>query len=144
VTCLQSGRVRVSRAIVADSFHIKPLLRVLQSADRFEVLVITREHVRLFHGNRYALDEVELDAAVPRSLTDALSSDELRARAWEIVGPAFVARLQLLLDDFHAAHPRALASDDLAELAIRMGGDVVVVPTDKMPSVTGVAAIYRF
>jgi hypothetical protein len=34
--------------------------------------------------------------------------------------------------------------DDLAELALRMGGDVVVVPRDKMPGITGVAAIYRF
>ncbi len=281
-----------TRTIVADSFHIKPLLRVLQSADRFEVLAITREHVRLFHGNRDALDEVELDAAVPRSLTDALgeeltepytavrsvtasgvggsgtavhygsgsksdevdkdteryfrvvdraiidshsktsalplvlaalpeyhaafrdashnphlvaqaiagnpdalSVDEIRARAWEIVSPTFESRLQSLLDDYNAALPRTLATDDLsavalaalggrvrtllvdadrtvpgsvdhatgrvtlgklddphtddvvddlAELALRMGGDVVVVPRDRMPSMTGVAAVYRF
>jgi hypothetical protein len=281
-----------TRTIVANSFHIKPLLRVLQSADRFEVLAITREHVRLFQGNRDALDEVELDAAVPRSLTaalgdeltephtaarattaagaggggtavhygsgsksdeidkdterffrvvdraileshskasarplvlaalpeyhaafraashnphlvaqaiagnpDALSADELRTRAWEILGPTLEARLQTLLDDYNSALPRALASDglsevalaalggrvrtllvdadrvvpgsvdhatgqvtlgviddphtddvvdDLAELTLRMGGDVVVVPRDRMPSITGVAAVYRF
>ncbi len=281
-----------TRTIVADSFHIKPLLRVLQSADRFEVLAITREHVRLFHGNRDALDEVELSAAVPRSLTDALgeeltephsaartvtasgmggsgtavhygsgsksdeidkdterffrvvdraiidshskvsgrplvlaalpeyhaafretshnpylveqaiagnpdalSVDELRARAWEIVGPTFETRLKVLVDEYKSGLPRALASDelsavalaalggrvktllvdadrtvagsvnhetgritlgaldnahtddvidDLAELTLRMGGDVVVVPRDNMPSITGVAASYRF
>jgi hypothetical protein len=48
------------RAIVAASFHIKPLLRVLQSADRFQLLAITREHVRLFQGNRSGVDEVVL------------------------------------------------------------------------------------
>lgn len=31
--------------------------------------------------------------------------------------------------------------DDLADLAIRMGGEVVVIPHNMMPSVTGVAAI---
>jgi hypothetical protein len=281
-----------TRTIVADSFHIKPLLRILQSADRFEVLAITRDHVRLFRGNRDALDEVDLDPSVPRSLTqalgeeltepheatrairvsstagrgtsvhygsgsksdemdkdteryfrivdraivdthdrpsapplvlaalpeyhaafravshnphlmdgaiagnpDALSADELRTRAWEIIAPSLEKRLQGLLDEYHAASPRALASDDipnvavaaiggrvrtllvdadrivpgtveratghftpwelddprtddavddLAELTLRMGGDVVVVPSDRMPSETGVAAIYRF
>jgi len=28
-------------AIVADSFHTKPLLRILQSADRYQVLALT-------------------------------------------------------------------------------------------------------
>lgn len=281
-----------TRAIVADSLHLKPLLRVLQSADRFEVLAISREHVRLFRGNRDTLDEVELDASVPRSLTqalgeelteahdaaravrvspiagrgtsvhygsgskqdetdkdteryfrvvdraiiethtspsapplvlaalpeyhaafravshnprlveqaiagnpDALSADELRARAWEIIGPTFEARLERLVDDYNAARPRELAHDalsevggaaaqgrvrtllvdadrvvpgtvdresgrvtlsalddphtddaldDIAELTLRRGGDVVVVPGERMPTDTGVAAIYRF
>ncbi|MCC7001687.1 MAG: hypothetical protein IT357_06000 [Gemmatimonadaceae bacterium] len=281
-----------SRSIVAESFHIKPLLRVLQSADRFEVLCLTRDNVRLFQGTQDALDEVELDATVPRSLTDALgdeltephsaartvtastagssgsavhygsgsksdevdkdteryfrvidraifdthsrvsarplvlaalpeyhaafraashnpylvaqaiagnpdalSVDELRARAWKIVGPAFESGVQSLLDAYHAGLPRGLASDDLsdvaiaalggrvktllvdadrtvsgsvdaatgrvslrdiadpttddvlddlAELVLRMGGDVMVVPRERMPSITGVAATYRF
>ena len=34
--------------------------------------------------------------------------------------------------------------DDLAEIVLRMGGDVVMVPKDRMPSITGIAAIYRF
>ncbi len=33
--------------------------------------------------------------------------------------------------------------DDLAVLALQMGGDVVIVPTDRMPTDTGIAAIYR-
>ena len=44
------------------------------------------------------------------------------------------------LDDPHTDD----AADDLAELTLRMGGDVVVVPRERMPSETGVAAIYRF
>jgi hypothetical protein len=34
--------------------------------------------------------------------------------------------------------------DDLGEPAMRMGGEVLVVPAERMPTRTGVAAIYRF
>jgi hypothetical protein len=34
--------------------------------------------------------------------------------------------------------------DDLAELVLRSGGDVVLVPGDRMPTKTGLAAIYRY
>ena len=34
--------------------------------------------------------------------------------------------------------------DDLAETVVRMKGEAIVVPTQRMPSTTGVAAIYRF
>lgn len=280
------------RAIVADSFHIKPLLRILQSADRFQVLAISREHVRLFQGNRDAVDEIALHASVPRTLVEALgdevteahtslnsvgqlghggaqvamhggsgsrkdeidkdterffrivdraivehhakhsalpmvlaalpehhalfrgvshnalllpdaiagnpdafSAEELREKAWEIVAPRYTARLQGFMDEYGAGLPRGLASDvladvalaalggrvrtmlvdddrvvpgrvdrttghvshgkldsphvddildDLAEIVLRMGGDVVMVPRDRMPSITGIAAIYRF
>jgi len=284
------------RAIVADSFHTKPLLRIMQSADRFELLALTREQVKLYHGNRDSLDEIELNPGVPRTLQDALghelteaysgaatvgkagrdpshgnvsfgignrkdeldkdterffrvidraimdyhskrsglplvlaalpehhatfreishnphllaesiagnpeaaSLDELREKAWQVVQPRYLARLQGFMDEYGAALPRDHASadlnnvamaalggrvrtllvdddrvvpgrvdretgqmtlgdaddaekdphmddvlDDLAELTLRMGGDVVMVPHDRMPSNTGVAAIYRF
>jgi hypothetical protein len=34
--------------------------------------------------------------------------------------------------------------DDLAEAVLRNGGDVIVVPRERMPSVTGLAAIFRY
>lgn len=34
--------------------------------------------------------------------------------------------------------------DDIAELVLRRGGEVVVVPADRMPTQSGGAAIYRF
>ena len=34
--------------------------------------------------------------------------------------------------------------DDLAELVLRKGGQVVVVPADRMPAKSGAAAIFRF
>lgn len=60
------------RLIVADSFHTKPLLRILQSADRYQILGLNRHEAALFEGNRDALDEVELAPGVPRTITEAL------------------------------------------------------------------------
>jgi hypothetical protein len=34
--------------------------------------------------------------------------------------------------------------DDLAELVLVKGGEVVVVPTERMPTPSGLAAVYRF
>lgn len=48
--------------VVADSFHLKPLLRIVQSADRYQILCLNREEARLYEGNRDALDPVDLGA----------------------------------------------------------------------------------
>ena len=285
--------------VVADSFHTKPLLRVLQSADRYQILALNRHEAKLYEGNRYALDPVELtnvpstitealgeelteqylsvgaygagapraarggvtgSGAVPsvhgqgskkdevdidrdrffRSIdrgilehhsrpsglplmlatlteyhapfhavshnpflmsdgimmnTDALDLDQLRAEAWRIVEPSYLQRLAKLSDDFQSSRARDLGSDDpaqiakaaiagrvgtllveaerqipgkidratghvqpgdlsdpevddilddLAELVLRMKGDVIVVPVERMPSDTGAAATYRY
>lgn len=43
------------------------------------------------------------------------------------------------------AHPQTDdLLDDLAELTLRSKGEVVVVPAERMPSTTGLAATYRF
>jgi hypothetical protein len=62
-------------AVVADSFHTKPLLRFLQSADRFQVLALNLHEIKLFEGNRDALDEIDLAPGVPRTLTEALGEE---------------------------------------------------------------------
>jgi len=59
-------------AIVADSFHTKPLRQFLQSADRYHVLGLTRKDIRFFVGNRHALQEVVLPKTIPTTITDAL------------------------------------------------------------------------
>ena len=41
---------------VSVVFYVKPLIRIFQTADRFQVLAITRTDVKLFEGNRYKLD----------------------------------------------------------------------------------------
>jgi hypothetical protein len=276
-------------AVAADSFHTKPLMRVVQSADRYHVLALSRHRASVFEGNRYVLDEVEPQAGFPRAIGDvvgartgeperknmaygregsghttrhgtnlrqeatdnetaqffravdttvheqysqpsgmplllaalpehhhlfrevsrnpslipvaidadpaALSADDLRARAWDLVLPFYLERLAGFTDRFNASKGdggssddpaeigRAAAAgriatllvdadrvvpgrfvpetgaiefarpedpgvddllDDLAEHTLRTGGEVVIVPPDRMPSATGLAAIYRF
>jgi hypothetical protein len=63
-------------AIVADSFHTKPLRQYLQSLDHFHVLCLTLRNIRLFEGHRHSLTEVELTADTPKTITEALG-DEL-------------------------------------------------------------------
>lgn len=278
-------------AIVADSFHTKPLMRIVQSADRYQLLGLNRQEIKLFEGNRDGLVEIEPAPGVPRTITevlgdeltephqtvasyggvgggrspmhhghggkesdvdidaerffravdqavlahhsqpsglplilaalpehhhifhevsrnpflmsesldihpDALSSiDELSEHAWRLVEPRYLARLASLVEEFGNAKSKGLGGedpveiakalvggrvatllieaerelpsridkttgdlefddlahpgiddvlDDLGELALEKGGQVVVVPGERMPTKTGVAAIYRF
>jgi hypothetical protein len=48
--------------VVADSFHLKPIFRVLQTTDRYNVLTLERNQALLFEANR--------DAIIPISLAD--------------------------------------------------------------------------
>lgn len=267
--------------VVADSFHTKPLMRILQSADRYHILGLNRHEARLFEGNRDAIAEVDLaiDSAAPAPVReratrvygsgalgattrhgtdlkqamrdretehffrtidadvlehysrptglplllaalpehhrlfrgisrnpmlaadaldvhpDDLSLDQLRTRAWALVEPWYLARLAKLVNAFEAAKPKKAGSDDLHEVAkaatagqvatllieadriipgrfdpadgsvveanladpevddllddigervIATGGEVVIVPAARMPTITGLAAIYRF
>src|SRR5690606_21091552 len=60
--------------LVAETFYLKPLLRVAQSADRFQVLCLTRDRAQLYEGNRDALDPVDL-IETPSTLVDALGDE---------------------------------------------------------------------
>jgi hypothetical protein len=66
------GKPLPERVAVADSFHLKPLIRVLQSAGRYHLLAVTQKSVRLFEGNLNSLDEVPLDDQVPTTVVEAL------------------------------------------------------------------------
>ena len=276
------------RVVVGDSFHIKPLVRIVQSADRFQVLGLSRRTMRLFEGDRYELEEIEPAQGVPRRLgevpgagqtkdrvegttrlegpgvppeiaehavtgdaeediayffravdeavlkhhsqptglplilaalpeyhalfrrltqnrflldeaiegnPDALTLDELRERAWRVLEPRYLQRLAGLVEQYTEARskgfgtdlPEAAAEaacqsrigtllieadrripgrieaasgqfvpdpnpspesddflDDLAELVLRRNGEVIVVPADRMPTNTGLAATFRF
>jgi hypothetical protein len=72
--------VRVQRpvpelVVAADSFHLKPIRRALQTVDRFHVLGLTMDRIVLFEGNRDALDELKPAEGVPVNITDALGEE---------------------------------------------------------------------
>ena len=62
-------------AVANDRMHLKPLLRIAQSADRYQILAITLDSVRLFEGNRDGVDEVPLADGVPKTLEEALGRE---------------------------------------------------------------------
>jgi hypothetical protein len=63
-------------ALVADSFHTKPLRQVLQSTGRYQVLALSLHKVQLYEGDQNALHAVALALGVPQTMTEALG-DEL-------------------------------------------------------------------
>jgi len=61
----------------------------------------------------------------------------------EVPGRINAATGDIQFDDL--AHPDVDdLLDDLGELAKKKGGDVVIVPAERMPTETGIAAIYRY
>ena len=71
---LRLGRPMPRTVSVADSFHVKPLIRVLQSSDRFQILALTQNSVHLYEGDRDSLDEVQLHTLVPQTIIEALGA----------------------------------------------------------------------
>lgn len=62
--------------VVADSFHIKPLIRIFQSADRYQLLGLNRNEFTLYEGNRYGFSEVEMEPGTLRTSKEFLGSDD--------------------------------------------------------------------
>ncbi len=61
--------------VVADSFHTKPLMRIAQSADRYQVLALSRNAFKVFEGNRDALDEMLPIEGVPQTAVELLGKE---------------------------------------------------------------------
>lgn len=59
--------------VVADSFHVRPLVRFLQANRRYFVLVLGQKEVRLWEGTSFGLGPVEVDG-LPGSLEEALGA----------------------------------------------------------------------
>ena len=63
------------QAHISDVFFIKPLIRIYQMAERFQLLVLTKTEVRLYEGNRYRMNEIELAPEVPKTMIEALGAE---------------------------------------------------------------------
>lgn len=62
-------------AVASRHPHLAPLLRIVQSADNYQVLCLSRDQVRLLEGNRDGLNEIQPAAEVPLTMTAALGSE---------------------------------------------------------------------
>jgi hypothetical protein len=62
-------------ATVADSFHIKPLIKAFQSLENYQLLGLSRNNFTLYQGNRYGFSEVLIDPDAPRSLEEVLGKE---------------------------------------------------------------------
>jgi hypothetical protein len=65
----------VELGVVADRFHLKPLLTLLSGDGRFYILALSQKRVRLLMGTRHSVSEMSLDS-VPTSLADALAGEQ--------------------------------------------------------------------
>jgi hypothetical protein len=61
--------------VVADRYHLKPLLPLLTGDGQFYVLALSQNEVRLLRATRHSVSEVELED-VPKSLADTLRYDD--------------------------------------------------------------------
>jgi hypothetical protein len=62
-------------AVVANRFHLRPLIPLLTEESGFFVLAISQNEIRLLEGNRYSAWEVEVKQ-IPASLAEATRYDE--------------------------------------------------------------------
>jgi hypothetical protein len=65
--------------VVADRYHIKPLLPMITTDGRYYLLVFSQNEIRLFQGSRDALGEIDIEG-VPTSLADTLDPDKYRSQ----------------------------------------------------------------
>jgi len=63
-----------SKVVVSDTFYVTPLIRALQSNDRYQVLCLSRTNVTVYEGNRYQLDDITSNK-IPRNLEAALGTE---------------------------------------------------------------------
>ncbi len=63
------------RVVVAESFHVKPLLPLLAFDGRFYVLAISKNLARLFECTGFGARELDIAGKIPRSMAEALQYD---------------------------------------------------------------------
>lgn len=59
-------------AVVADSFHIIPLIKAFQSTENYQILGLSRENFTLYQGNRNGFEEIAIAQDAPRTMKEVL------------------------------------------------------------------------
>jgi len=66
-------------AITSGSFHIKPLIRYFQSAEKYHLLGLSGSRFSLFEGNRYGVEEIEIGPEIARTAEEVLGDNHTEA-----------------------------------------------------------------
>ena len=114
--------------VVAGSFHIKPLKRYLQSADRFQVLGLSLHDFQLYEGNRHSMAQVELPEDFPDTIKEALGA-ELTEEHLTVASYGGVGAAQGSMVHGHGGRKDELDID--AERFFRAAADVVYEKVSK-------------
>ena len=61
--------------VTGKRFHVKPLFPMIAANNRFYVLALSKNKVRLFQGTHFSIAEIE-SKEIPESLVDALALEE--------------------------------------------------------------------
>lgn len=61
--------------VTGKRFHVKPLFPMIAANNRFYLLALSKNHVRLFQGTHYSIAEIE-SKEIPESLVDALLNEQ--------------------------------------------------------------------
>ena len=72
VVVYQTQRSVPALAVVSDSFHTKPLRRVMQSSDQYVVLGLARTNFQVYLANRYHIEEIIIENSPRKTLKEAL------------------------------------------------------------------------
>lgn len=64
-----------SLVVIADNFHIKPILPFVSGNKHFYLLALSQNKIRLLQGNRYHISEIN-PVNLPTSLSEALKFDD--------------------------------------------------------------------
>jgi hypothetical protein len=62
--------------VVANRFHVKPLLPLLATDGRFYIMAISQNAVRLLDCTRFGFNEMDIAEKIPRNLGEALKYDD--------------------------------------------------------------------
>ena len=62
-------------AVVGERFHLKPLFPLIASNNRYYVLALSQNNVRVYQGTHYAISELDTKD-IPESIIEALAFDD--------------------------------------------------------------------
>lgn len=60
---------------VGEYFHILPLLKTFQSADKYNLLGLDGNDFTIYEGSKYDLDELLVDEELPKTIVEVLGED---------------------------------------------------------------------